>query len=140
MSRRYDQGFDPRDQEYDPRKQVTPRRSDGSRAVTGPHVGRIRITPSRVFIGVALVGSVAYLVYALTVRDTNQIPLLATGAAVLGVVFVTLAIAGAYRAVRAAQGGSGGRAVLAALAGGIAVLVAFGAFATAAILSLLWRG
>ena len=77
---------------------------DGSRAITGPHVGRVRITPSRVFIGVALLGSLGYLVYALTVRDANQIPLLATGAAILGVVFVALAVAGAYRAVRAAQG------------------------------------
>ena len=140
MSGRYDQGHDPRNQEYDPRRQVTPRRADGSRAIAGPHVGPVRITPSRVFIGIALVGSIAYLVYALTVRDATQIPLLATGAAILGVVFMTLAVAGAYRAVRAAQVGSGFRAVLAALAGGIAVLVAFGAFATAAILSLLWRG
>ncbi len=133
MSGRYDQG-------REPRSQVTPRRADGSRALTGPHIGRVRITPSRAFIGVALVGSLGYLVYALTVRDATQIPLLATGAAVLGVVFIILAVAGAYRAVRSGQSGSGGRAVLAALAGGVAILVAFGAFATAAILSLLWRG
>jgi hypothetical protein len=133
MSRRYDQG-------YDPRSQVTPRRTDGSRAPVGPHVGRVRVTPSRLFVGIALVGSIAYLVYSLTVRDASQIPLLATGAAVLGVVFITLAVAGAFRAVRAAQAGSGGRAFLAALAGGVAVLVAFAAFATAAVLALLWRG
>ena len=139
MSGRYSQGHDPG---YDPRKQVSPRRSDGSRKTVreGPHIGPFRLTPTRVFIGIALVGSIGYLVYSLTVRDTNQIPLLASGAAILGVVFAALAIVGAYRSYQAGRDGSGGRAVLAAIGGGLAALVAFGAFATAAVLSLLWRG
>ena len=76
---------------YDQRSQVTPRRPDGGRATVrvGPHLGPIRLTPTRVFIGVALLGSVAYLVYALTVRDANQIPLLASGAAILGAAATT---------------------------------------------------
>jgi len=111
---------------------VTPRRPDGGRATVrvGPHLGPIRLTPTRVFIGIALLGSVAYLVYALTVRDANQIPLLASGAAILGAAFLALAIAGLVRAYQAGRAG----------AGGVALLAAFGAFATAAILALLWRG
>lgn len=134
MSYKYDQG-------YDPRRQVTPRASDGSRRTVreGPHLGPIHITPTRVFVGVALFGSIGYLVYALTVRDANQIPLLATGAAILGVVFASLAVLGVVRTYKAGRDGRGGSAVLAAIAGGIAALVAFGAFATAAVLALLWR-
>jgi hypothetical protein len=139
MSGRYGQGYDQGD---DPRRQVSPRRSDGTRRDVrgGPHVGPLRLTPTRVFVAIALVGSIGYLVYSITVRDTNQIPLLASGAAILGIVFAALAVMGAYRAYRAGSDGSGGRAVLAAIAGGLAALVAFGAFATAAVLSLLWRG
>ena len=139
MSGPYGQGHD---QGYDPRRQVSPRRGDGSRRETrtGPHVGPLRLTPTRVFVVIALVGSIGYLVYSITVRDTNQIPLLASGAAILGIVFAALAVMGAWRAYRAGSDGSGGRAVLAAIAGGLAALVAFGAFATAAVLSLLWRG
>jgi len=127
---------------YDQRSQVTPRRPDGGRATVrvGPHLGPIRLTPTRVFIGVALLGSVAYLVYALTVRDANQIPLLASGAAILGAAFLALAIAGLVRAYQAGRAGAGGRSFVAALGGGVALLAAFGAFATAAILALLWRG
>ena len=127
---------------YDQRSQVTPRRPDGGRATVrvGPHLGPIKLTATRVFIGVALAGSIAYLVYALMVRDANQIPLLASGAAILGAAFAALAIAGLVRAYQAGRAGAGGRAFLAALAGGVALLVAFGAFATAAILALLWRG
>ena len=134
MSNRYDQGFDPR-------RQVTPRARDGSRRVVveGPHIGRVRITPTRVFVGIALFGSIGYLVYALTVRDANQIPLLATGAAILGTVFAALAVLGMIRTYRAGRDGRGGSAVVAAIAGGLAALVAFGAFATAAVLALLWR-
>lgn len=139
MSGPYGQGYD---QGYDPRRQVSPRRGDGSRRETrtGPHIGPLRLTPTRVFVAIALIGSIGYLVYSITVRDTNQIPLLASGAAILGIVFAALAVMGAWRAYRAGSEGSGGRAVLAALAGGVAALVAFGAFATAAVLSLLWRG
>jgi hypothetical protein len=129
------------DQGYDPRRQVSPRARDGSRRAPapGPHLGPVRITPTRVFVGIALVGSIGYLVYALTVRDANQIPLLATGAAILGTVFAALAVLGVVRTYRAGRDGRGGSAVLSALAGGIAALIAFGAFATAAVLALLWR-
>ncbi len=40
----------------------------------------------------ALIGSVAFTLYAVTVRDSSQIPLLAAGAVVLGIVFAVLAL------------------------------------------------
>jgi hypothetical protein len=87
---------------------------------------------------VAVVGSVGYLAYAITVRDAAQIPMLASGAAVLGIVFTALAIAGAIEVVRAARSDRPGRSVGAAVFGGIAGIIAFGCFAAAAILALLW--
>ena len=51
-----------------------------------------RISPGVVILAIALVGSFAYLLYAITVRDPSQIPLLASGAVVLGLVFAALAV------------------------------------------------
>ena len=84
-------------------------------------------------------GSVAYLAYAITVRDNTQIPMLASGAAVLGIVFVALALAGAIATVRAARDDRPGRSVVSAILGGIAGVIAFGCFAVAAVLAILWR-
>ena len=50
------------------------------------------ISPGIVFLAVALIGSVLFALYAVTVRDASQIPLLAAGSAVLGIVFIALAI------------------------------------------------
>jgi hypothetical protein len=49
-----------------------------------PHAGH-RVPRDRV------VGSVAFALYAVTVRDASQIPLLAAGAAVCGIAFIALA-------------------------------------------------
>src|SRR5207247_10624707 len=54
-------------------------------------LGPVPITVTGVLIAVALVGSLAYLAYAVTVRDASQIPLLASGAVVLGIVFAVIA-------------------------------------------------
>ena len=53
---------------------------------------RRSISPGLVFLAVALIGSVLFALYAVTVRDASQIPLLAAGSAVLGIVFIALAI------------------------------------------------
>jgi hypothetical protein len=122
----------------DDRMQVSPRnRANGSRRRVGPHLGPLRITPTRVTLLVALLGSVGFLVYASTVRDTSQIALLAAGALVLGIVFAALAVGGAVSTYRAASDGAGGRAFAMALFGGIAAVIAFGCFAGALILALL---
>src|SRR5450759_2764 len=104
----------------DPRRQVSPRAPDGSRRRMGLHIGPVRVTPTRVFLAVALLGSLLYLAYAVTVRDTSQIPALASGALVLGLVFGMLATVGGIETYRAARTGRSARAVLAAVTGGVA--------------------
>ena len=121
----------------DDRWQVGPNSGDRSRRSSGPRIGPIRITPTRVVLAIALVGSVAFLAYALTVRESTQIPLLASGAAVLGIVFTALALAGLIATYRAAREGASGRAFGLAVLGGIAALIAFGCVAGAIIMALV---
>jgi MFS family permease len=121
----------------DDRMHVSPRNRDGSRRRVGPRLGPVRLTPTRVTLAVALLGSVAFLFYASTVRDTSQIALLAAGAFVLGIVFAALAVAGAIGTYRAASWGANGRAFGLALLGGIAAVIAFGCLAGALILAFL---
>jgi hypothetical protein len=123
----------------DERWQVSPRRPDGSRGRVGPHLGPIRLTPTRVTLAIALLGSAAFIVYAVTVRDTSQIPMLAAGSLVLGLVFSALAIAGAVGTYRAAADGRAGAAFATAVLGGGSAIIAFGCFAAAVILALVWR-
>ncbi len=96
-----------------------------------------RISPVAVIFVIALIGSVAYVLFALTVRDSSQIPLLASGAVVLGIVFGALAIAFARSVWRAGLEARNGRAILFGIAGGIAAIIAAGCFASAAILLLV---
>ncbi len=117
---------------------VSPRGPGGTPARHGVHVGPVRITPTRIILFVAVIGSVGYLVYAITVRDATQIPMLASGAAVLGIVFSALAIAGVTETMRAARADRPGRSVVAAVFGGVAGILAFGCFAAAAVFALLW--
>ena len=119
-------------------RHVSRRNPDGTRAREGAHIGPVRITATRIILLVAVVGSVGYLAYALTVRDATQIPMLASGAAVLGIVFAALALAGAIETVRAARDDRPGRSVVAAIFGGVAGIVAFACFAASAVLALLW--
>jgi hypothetical protein len=88
---------------------------------------------------VALVGSVIYVIYAVTVRDASQIPLLASGAAILGLVFAAASIIGLVATWRSSLHGRDGRAFGHALIGGISFLVAAGCFAAAIILGILAR-
>jgi hypothetical protein len=83
-------------------------------------------------------GSLAYLLFAITVRDASQIPMLASGAAVLGIVFTALAIGGAVETYRAGTRPDGRRAIVLALAGGLAAIIAAGCFAGAIVLALVW--
>ena len=64
-------------------------------------------------------GSIAYMAYVLTVREATQIPLLASGAVMLAIVFAALA-AFCLRSIWRAgtEPGQGGRMLLTALVGG----------------------
>ncbi|MGH2512718.1 MAG: hypothetical protein ACRDGQ_08530 [Candidatus Limnocylindrales bacterium] len=101
--------------------------------------GRPSISPIWIFMAIALVGSLALVVYAFVKRDTSQIPLLTTAAAILGIVLLVLAGSGAVATYRAARDGRAGRAVATAIGGGIAAMAAAGAFAVATILGLLYH-
>jgi hypothetical protein len=122
-----------------PRSHVSPRAPNGSRRRTGAHLGPFRVTPTRTFLAIALVGSLLYLVYAVSVRDTAQIPALASGALVLGLVFGMLAIVGGVETYRAARSNRPARSVIAAVLGGLAGMVALACFAAAAIFAILSR-
>ena len=92
----------------------------------------------RVVLVIALVGSLAYLLFAITVRDASQIPMLASGAAILGIVFLALAVGGLIESYRAGKANDGRRAMLMAVAGGASAMIAAGAFAAAMVLALVW--
>lgn len=101
------------------------------------HLGPIPITATGVLIVVALIGSLAYLGYAISVRDASQIPLMASGAVVLGIVFAAIALVGARATWRSSVQGRDVRAFGHAIVGGMAALIAAGCFAGAVILILI---
>jgi hypothetical protein len=88
---------------------------------------------------IAVAGSAAFVFYAVTVRDTQQLPLLATGLAVLGIVFAALAVIGVWSLYRAGAEGRTGRAFGLAVLGGLAAIIAMGCFAGALIGALAYR-
>jgi hypothetical protein len=92
-----------------------------------------RLSPGVVILAVAMIGSVAYLIYAITVRDPSQIPLLASGAVVLGIVFSALAVYSLRATWRAGLNARNGRAIALGLLGGLAAMIAAGCFALAII-------
>ena len=113
----------------DPRSGRTRPAATGSR----PRRGR-RISPGLVFLAVALVASLAYVLYAITVRDASQIPLLASGAVVLAIAFGALTVYCFSAVLRAGRDGRGGRSLLIALVGGFAAIATAGCLAGAIIL------
>lgn len=134
MSRRTPADFDDRWHTY-------PDEDDGTRVRSGPGIGPLRITATRIFLLLALVGSLGYLAYALiVVRDTSAIPMLISGAFVLGIVFIFLGIAGAVGMSRAGRERRDRDAMLLALGGGIAIVIGLFCFAGGAILALVLRG
>ncbi len=103
-----------------------------SRATPPP--ARRRISPGVVFLAIALIGSIAYVLYAITVRDASQIPLLASGAVVLAIAFGALTVYCFGAVLRSGQDGRNGRAILLALVGGGAAIATAGCLAGAIIL------
>jgi hypothetical protein len=128
-----------RQQHYDDSWDYRTADNDRGRNGKPPRGSASVVTPLRIVVVVALVGSLAYLAYALTVRDASQIPMLASGAAVLGVVFVGLAFAGALATYRAGADGRSGTAFRNAILGGVAAMIAAGCFAGAVVLALVWQ-
>ena len=106
----------------------------------GARLGPIPITATGVLIVIALVLSLAYFGFAIGVRDASQIPLLASGLVVLGLVFIAIAAVGGRAAWRSSVRGSDARAFGHALVGGFASLAAAGCMAGALILIMVRSG
>ena len=100
----------------------------------------MQITPLRVFLGVALIGGLAFLAWSVLVRDANQVPMMATGFAVCGLVLAVVAAMSVGRIITAGREGRDGTAVITALVGGLIAVAAMLLLAGAVILSLLWSG
>jgi hypothetical protein len=108
--------------------------------VRRPSRRAIRVNPTLVIAAIALIGSGIFLLYAFTIRSKDQVPLLITGAVVLGIVFAVLAVAGAIGAYRTATQNRTGAALVNALGGGVAAVIACGLFAFAIVMGLVWSG
>ena len=96
--------------------------------------------PTVIIAAIALIGSGLFLLYGISVRNKDQVPLLITGAVVLGIVFSVLAVLGGRGAYRSAAEDRSGAALVNALGGGIAGIIAFGLFAFAIVMTLVWSG
>ena len=100
---------------------------------------RPNLSPGLVILAVALLGSVIFTLYTITVRDASQIPLLASGAVALGIVFLALAVYSVRATWEAGLAGRNGRALGLAIAGGTAAIIGSGCLAGAIILFMLSR-
>lgn len=122
------------------RSRQAPRRTAGSGGGSGWQIGPLRITPIRAVVGIAFLGSIAFIGWAvLKVRDATQIPMLSSGFAVLGLAFVSMAIGALIELWRAATVARTGRAFALAVGGGLAGFAAIGCFAVTVVLALLWK-
>jgi hypothetical protein len=120
--------------------QMAARRADPARRTFGMRLGPIRVTPIRVVVALAFVGSVAFIGYAiLVVRDARQIPMLSSGFLVLGVACATMALGALIQMWRAGSRGRTGRAFALAVFGGGAGLAAIGCFTVTVVFALLWK-
>ena len=117
-------------------------RSSGTptRGRSGPHLGPIRITPARVFLVVALLGGLGFLAYSIFVRDALQVPLMASGFAVVGIVLGIAAFMSISAVVTAGREGRDGAAFFTALFGGFLAVASLMCLAAAVIMSMIWSG
>lgn len=121
------------------RRKATPVPASASGA-RGPHIGPLRITPLRVTLLVALLGGLTFLGWSVFVRDANQVPMMATGFAVCGIVLAVVAVLSMRKIVAAGRSGRDGTAVLTAIVGGVIAAGAMLLLAGAVIMSLIWGG
>jgi hypothetical protein len=97
------------------------------------------LTPARVLVLVAIVGSMGLVAYGLVRRDRAQIPLLAAGMIILGLTLVGAGFWAARAAYRDARRGHTGSAFIGALFGGLCVIAGSGSLAGAIVLALIWE-
>jgi hypothetical protein len=126
--------------QYDTRSQAAPKGPSDGRRRSGTWLGPVRVTPARVTLLIALAGGIGFLLWSVLVRDQLQVPLMATGFAICGIVFAATALLSVAAVVRAGREGRDGAAVLTALLGGVVAVMALMSFAAAVIMSLIWSG
>lgn len=96
------------------------------------------LTPFRVAMLVAVIGSALLIAYGVVDRTATQIPILAAGLAVLGLSLGAVAVACVVTIVRAGRDGRAAVAFWAALAGGVVVVAAAGCLAAAIVMAMVW--
>jgi hypothetical protein len=106
----------------------------------GPSIGPVGISPIRVILVIALLGGFGFLAYAVFVRDQLQVPLMASGFAVVGIVLGAMAVLALLSVVRAGREGRDGTAVMTSVFGGLLAVASLLSLAAAVIMSLLWTG
>jgi hypothetical protein len=107
----------------------------------GPHIGPLRVTPVRATLTIALIGGLVFLAWSIFARDQSyQVPMMATGLAVCGIVMAVAAVLSLRGIVSAGREGRDGTAVLTALIGGLMAAAAMLLFAAAVIMSMIWSG
>jgi len=98
------------------------------------------VTPARLVLFLALVGSAAVVVYGLFLdRTGSTIAFTVAGLAVLGVTLALISFRLAVGSVRAGSAGRGAVSVGSALLGGVCALLASGSLSAAVIFGLLAR-
>jgi hypothetical protein len=103
----------------------------------GFYLGPLRVTIPLVLVLLVMLGSAAFIGWALiNVRD-DQINLLSIGFVALGASFAALAVGSLVGMWRAASRARGGRAFALAIVGGLAGLAAIGAFTATALMLLV---
>ena len=105
----------------------------------GRYLGPLRITPAVVLVALAIVGSLAFILYVVFRVEDEQIPLLGAGFGVLGACFAVIAIGSVFGMWRAASRARTGRAFGLAIVGGTAGLVAIGCFTFTVLATMVWR-
>ena len=125
---------------YDTRSQAAPRDSSDGRRRSGTWLGPVHVTPVRVTLAVALAGGIGFLIWSVLDRDQLQVPLMATGFAICGLVLAAVALLSVMAVVRAGREGRDGTAVLTAILGGVFAIGALMSLAAAVIMSLIWSG
>ena len=103
----------------------------------GLRVGRVRISLPVMVFGVALLGSVAYILWVVREVQDKQIELLSYGFGALGLTFAAIALACVFGMWRASSRAQGGRSFGLALVGGLAGLGAIGSFSVMALMTMV---
>jgi hypothetical protein len=111
----------------------------GPPSTSSPAWRSMRISIPAVVIGLAMLGSIAFIGYVVMQVDDGQIPLLAAGVVVLGASFAAIGVWSLVEMWKSASRARLGRALGLAVLGGLAALGAIGCFTVAALAALVWN-